>query len=300
MIHNFDKLTKTLKSKFYNDYNISKLTWFRTGGTADIYCIAYNKDELEIILNNININTPLFIIGMGSNLLVRDQGFRGIIIKLGKSFNHININEDFIDVGASVLDVNLSQYAYEHSLSGLEFFSGIPGSIGGAVKMNAGCFGAETKDHLEKISIINNQGLKKTLDKESLNFSYRKSNLSDDDIVISAIFKGQKNEKKTIESNINRIKFYRENSQPVKTKTGGSTFKNPDNLFAAKLIEQSDCKGLSFGDAIISQKHSNFIINLGNASASDIESLGKIVQEKVNKKFGILLEWEIKIIGEKN
>ena len=146
---------------------------------------------------------------MGSNLLVRDQGFRGIIIKLGKSFNHININEDFIDVGASVLDVNLSQYAYEHSLSGLEFFSGIPGSIGGAVKMNAGCFGAETKDHLEKISIINNQGLKKTLDKESLNFSYRKSNLSDDDIVISAIFKGQKNEKKTIESNINRIKWIR-------------------------------------------------------------------------------------------
>ena len=298
MFRNFNNLVKNLKSKFFSDYNISNSTWFRTGGRADIFCIVIDEHELEIILNNLKEETPIFVIGVGSNVLIRDGGFRGLIIKLGKSFNTLNINKNSIIAGASILDANLSKYAYYHSLQGLEFFSGIPGSVGGAVKMNAGCYGCETKDVLKEISYFTKNGLKKTLKNKDLGFSYRDSNLADNDVVTSVQFNGALGEKNAIELKINEIKLMREATQPIKNKTGGSTFKNPKGKFAAQLIEQADCKGMTFGDAVVSAKHSNFLINSGNATANDIETLGKIIQERVMKKLNVLLEWEIKIIGD--
>ena len=283
MFRNFDQISKKLKSRFFSDYDISNFTWFRTGGKVDLYCIIANEHELEIILNHLNNETPIFVIGAGSNVLIRDGGFRGIIIRLGKSFNSLKINGNLINSGAGILDVNLSKYACNNSLQGLEFFSGIPGSVGGAVKMNAGCYGFETKEVVKEITFFNKNGIKKNVSNKDLCFSYRNSKVSDDDIITSVIFEGRLGEKNKIESIFKKIKMQRETSQPIKTKTGGSTFKNPKGQFAAKLIEQADCKGLTFGDATISTKHSNFLINMGNATAQEIETLGKKVQDSVNK-----------------
>ena len=298
MISNFNRISKTFKSKFFFDYDLSSSTWFRTGGKADLFCIVSDEEELKIILENLNNETPLFIIGVGSNVLIRDGGFRGLIIKLGKAFNKLYIKNTLISAGAGILDTNLSKYAYNNSIEGLEFFSGIPGSIGGAIKMNAGCFGNSTKDVVKEISVYNKNGIKNNLSNNEIGFSYRNSKLSDDYIVTSVILEGRTGEKKDIETKIKEIKFKREVSQPLKTQTSGSTFKNPTGLYAAKLIEQADCKGLKVGDAVVSNKHSNFFINLGRATSSDIENLGKLVQNKVMQKMNILLEWEIKLIGE--
>ena len=292
-----EQLSKNLKSNFFYNYDVSTSTWFQAGGKTDVFCLVSDEKELEIILNHTE-NIPIFVIGAGSNLLVRDGGFRGLIIKLGKSFNNLALNDNFIHVGASILDSNLSRFALSNSLSNLEFFSGIPGSVGGAIKMNAGCYGSETKDVLEKVSVITKNGKRRNLYKKDLNLDYRNSNLTNKDIITSAVFKADFGDKEKIKLIIKNIKYKREIYQPLRTKTSGSTFKNPKGFYAAKLIEESDCKGLNVGDAQVSDKHANFIINHNKATAKDIEDLGKIVQDKVYKKFDICLDWEIKIIGE--
>ena len=298
MIESFNfKTHENFMSKIKYDFELSKYTWFQTGGKALCYCLINNSIDLQSILKQIPKETPLFILGAGSNLLVRDGGFNGIVIKLGKDFRKISNEENKIIVGASVLDSVLSKFALNNSIKNLEFFSGIPGTVGGAIKMNAGCFGYETKDCIEKFSVINRLGIKKIYSKNDANFNYRTSSITDDLIIENAVFVSKKGNKDQINSKMIDIINQRERSQPLKTKTGGSTFKNPKNLFAAKLIEESNCKGLSYGDAIVSEKHSNFIINTGNASANDIESLGEKVRERVYRKFNILLDWEIKIIG---
>tara|TARA_Y100000590_G_C15563216_1_gene955597 strand:- start:49 stop:942 length:894 start_codon:yes stop_codon:yes gene_type:complete len=291
------EISKNLKSKFFFNYNIEKLTWFRTGGATDIYCIVENEKELEIILNSLN-DIPYVVIGAGSNILIRDRGFKGIIIKLGKYFNQLSIENDKIISGASILDINLSKFALLNSIKNFEFYSGIPGSIGGAIKMNAGCFGSETKNVLYKINVMTKNGKKKILYNNDLNFSYRHSNITNE-IIISAYFHIEYGDKIDIKEKINQIKIIREDAQPIKFKTSGSTFKNPNQKKAAKLIEMAGCKGLEVGGAIVSEKHSNFLINYKNASAKDIEDLGKKIIERVYNKFGIILEWEIKIIGRK-
>ena len=298
MIESFNfKTHENFMSKIKYDFELSKYTWFQTGGKALCYCLINNSIDLQYILKQIPKEKPLFILGAGSNLLVRDGGFNGIVIKLGKDFRKISNEKNKIIVGASVLDSVLSKFALNNSIKNLEFFSGIPGTVGGAIKMNAGCFGNETKDCIEKFSVINRLGIKKIYSKKDANFNYRTSSVTDDLIIESAVFVSKKGDKDQINSKMIDIINQRERSQPLKTKTGGSTFKNPKNLFAAKLIEESNCKGLSYGDAIVSEKHSNFIINTGNASANDIESLGEKVRERVYRKFNILLDWEIKIIG---
>ncbi|MBG77029.1 MAG: UDP-N-acetylenolpyruvoylglucosamine reductase [Alphaproteobacteria bacterium MarineAlpha5_Bin12] len=298
MIESFNfKTHENFMSKIKYDFELSKYTWFQTGGKALCYCLINNSIDLQYILKQIPKEKPLFILGAGSNLLVRDGGFNGIVIKLGKDFRKISNEKNKIIVGASVLDSVLSKFALNNSIKNLEFFSGIPGTVGGAIKMNAGCFGYETKDCIEKFSVINRLGIKKIYSKKDANFNYRTSSVTDDLIIESAVFVSKKGDKDQINSKMIDIINQRERSQPLKTKTGGSTFKNPKNLFAAKLIEESNCKGLSYGDAIVSEKHSNFIINTGNASANDIESLGEKVRERVYRKFNILLDWEIKIIG---
>jgi len=290
------ELSKSLKSKFIFDYDTKNITWFKAGGKADVYCLVDNISDLQIILKNIE-NIPFVVVGAGSNLLVRDSGYKGIIIKLGKMFNNINLNNSKIIAGASILDSNLSKFALLNSIKNLEFYSGIPGSIGGAIKMNAGCFGYETKDIVNKVTIIEKNGKIKNLENKSLNFGYRNSNINEE-IIISVEFNAEYGEKDLIQKKIQEIKDIRNRSQPIKNKTGGSTFKNPKNYYAAELIEKSGCKGLKVGDAIVSNKHSNFIINSNNASATDIENLGKMIVDKVYKNFNVILDWEIKIIGE--
>lgn len=291
------EFTKKLKSKFFFDHNIGKYTWFRTGGNAKIFAIVENSTELEIILNEIN-NDNFFILGSGSNLLVRDNGYNGTILKLGKGFNSINIKDNRLEVGASILDINLSNYALKNSIEGFEFYSGIPGSIGGAVKMNAGCFGSETKDIIDSVEIYNKFYEKKIIKKNDIKLNYRSSNIANEEIITKVIFEFNYGKKNLIKEKIDNIKKKRNSSQPIKNKTSGSTFKNPNNFYAAKLIEEAGCKGINYGDAFVSNQHANFLINKGKATASDIESLGKLIIEKVYKKFNIKLDWEVKIIGD--
>ena len=298
MLHNLNNIKKKLKSKFFYDYNLSKYSWFRVGGNALIFCLVYDEKELEIILNNVG-NLKYEIIGAGSNLLIRDKGYDGIIFKLGKSFNQIFLKDGLINVGAGILDTNLAKFAQINSIQNLEFYSGIPGTIGGAIKMNAGCYGSETKEVLKSIKTIDNKGTINLFTNDQLNFSYRNSKLPSGNIVLSTKYKLKYGDKDEIDKKINEIKSTRENTQPLKTKTGGSTFKNPTNNYAAKLIEISGCKSINVGDAYVSQKHANFLINSNNATASQIEELGVRIINKVYDKYQIKLEWEIKIIGTK-
>ena len=291
------ELSDKLKSKIYLDYNIGKHTWFRTGGNAKIFIIIENNFELEIILNELN-NENFYVLGSGSNLLIRDTGFNGVIIKLGKEFNSLNIIENKLEVGASVLDINLSKFALKHGIEGFEYFSGIPGSVGGAVKMNAGCYGSETKEILNSVEFYNKKLQKQNKNKEDLNLTYRSSNVKDNEIISKVTFNLKYGDSKIIQHKMIDIKEKRLSSQPIKYKTSGSTFKNPKNLFAAKLIEEAGCKGMEYGNAVVSDQHANFLINKGRATATDIENLGKKVVDKVHKKFNIILEWEIKIIGD--
>ncbi len=297
MQENLQKIADKLKSKIYFNYNIGKLTWFRTGGNAKIFIIVENSEELEIILNELN-SSNFYILGAGSNLLIRDNGYKGTIIKLGKNFNKYKITENKLEVGANILDVNLSNFALKNNIEGFEFFSGIPGSIGGAIKMNAGCYGSETKDIIHSIEIYNNSSERKIINKSDLDLKYRSSNIKNNQIISKAIFNINYGDFRDIKERMINIKNKRLSSQPIKNKTSGSTFKNPSNFYAAKLIEESDCKGMNYGDAIISKQHANFIINRGSASANDIEILGKLVIDKVFNKFNIVLNWEIKIIGD--
>jgi len=296
MLEKFNRLNEQLKSKILFNHEMGQLTWFKTGGKAKFFILVENEKELEILINSLD-GYNYFIMGVGSNLLIRDKGYNGAIIKLGKGFNELKIKEDFIQVGSSILDVNLSKFAKNNYIKNFEFFSGIPGTIGGAVKMNSGCFGFETKDILKKIKFIDIKGNKNQINADKLNLKYRSSNLKDTDIVTSAKFRITYTEIQLIEDKINLIKQEREKKQPLKERTSGSTFKNPPNHFAAELIDKAGCRGLEIGDAAVSLKHANFLINKGKATAADIEQLGKRIIDKVFNKFNILLEWEIKVIG---
>ena len=290
------KLSENLNSKFYLDYSTFNKVWLKAGGKTKFFCLVYDQKELEIIINNIG-DFPYEVIGAGSNFLVRDGGYEGIIFKLGKNFNQIILNESYVEVGSGILDINFSKFAYKNILKDFEFFSGIPGTIGGAIKMNAGCYGSETRDNLNKIKILNSKGKIEILNNDKIKLSYRNSNLDSRDIVISAYFNYNYGDSEEIKKKIQMIKKMRIKSQPLKEKTSGSTFKNPNNFYAAKLIEDSGCKELNVGDAYVSQKHANFLINIDKATATEIEELGKKIIDRVYNQFKIKLDWEIKIIG---
>lgn len=290
--------TNKFQSKFEYDYSLSKLTWFKTGGNVKGYSYINNTEDLKEILLKIPNEIQIFVLGAGSNVLIRDNGFEGIVIKLGKEFNKIKIKDEKIYAGSGVLDSNLSKFALENSLKNLEFYSGIPGTLGGAIKMNAGCYGSETKNVIEGVKVLNRNAEEKLLKNFELGFDYRSSFISKDTIITEIIIPCNKGNKKDIKYRMEEIISKRENTQPLRVKTGGSTFKNPKGFFAAKLIEDSGCKGLQVGDAIVSEKHANFIINTNKASAKNIEDLGKKIIDRVFSKFNILLDWEIKIIGK--
>ena len=291
------EIQSKIKSKILFDYDMGKSTWFRAGGNAQGYVTVNNLKDLKTIVRYED-KIKYTIIGVGSNLLVRDSGYDGLIIKLGKDFNNIKIKNNILSVGASVLDINLAKFALKNSIKDFEFFIGIPGTIGGAVKMNAGCYGSQTSDNLKRVLVLNAQGKVQYINLKELNLEYRSSRLDKKSIILKADFNFNHSSYDEILKKNNHIKLKRQETQPLKEKTSGSTFKNPPDKFAAELIEKAGCKKLQVGDASVSNLHANFIINNGMATATDIEKLGAKVIKRVKEVFGITLEWEIKILGE--
>ena len=282
------------------DYDLKKKNWFNIGGKTKAFYKANNLKELIKFLKKIQNKERIFVLGAGSNTLITDKQFDGIVIKLTRNFNNISLlNEEIIIAGSAVTDKSLSEFAMLNSISGFEFLSCIPGTIGGGIKMNAGCFDREFKDILISIQALNKSGQVITIPKKEINFKYRDSGLSDDLIFLSASFKGLKKNKDVIENEMKVLKEKKERSQPTKIKTSGSTFKNPINQSDKKvweLIKESVSLEKSFGDASISEKHCNFFVNKGNAKFQDMKKLINFVSESVFKKTGIKIETEIKIL----
>ena len=283
---------------FYED--LKKKNWFNIGGKAKVFFKAHELKDLVDFLKIINKKEKIHIIGAGSNTLITDEDYDGIVIKLGKNFNRLSIlNSEIIISGAAVLDKKLAEYAVENELSGFEFLSCIPGTVGGGIKMNAGCFNREIKDILVSIQAVDKGGNVLTIPSRDIKFDYRCSDLSEDLIFLSASFKGKKKSKKKILATMSELKIKKEKNQPSKIKTSGSTFKNPINKTNKKvweLIKDSVPANTKFGDACISEKHSNFFVNKGNASFHDMKKLINFVEESVFKKTGINIEKEIKIL----
>ena len=295
---------KELMSEFSNnlklDYDLKKKNWFNIGGKTKIYYKADNLKELIKFLKKIENKENVFILGAGSNTLITDRKFNGVVIKLASNFNNISkLSEEIIIAGSAVTDKSLSDFAMQNGLAGFEFLSCIPGTIGGGIKMNAGCFDREFKDILVSIQTLNKSGQVLTIPAKDINFKYRDSRLSDDLIFLSASFKGYKKDKKLIQKEIEFLKERKEKAQPIRIKTSGSTFKNPIDQTDKKvwqLIKESVPLNKTFGEASISEKHCNFFINRGNAKFDDMKKLIEFVAESVLKKTGIKIETEIKIL----
>ncbi len=292
--------SKEISSKFLFDYNIKKLNWFNIGGEVKAYFKPDNLNDLVLFLKKFGSNEKIFILGAGSNVLLTDQKLDRILIKLGKNFSKISLlpNKTII-AGSAVSDKKLSEFAMDNNIGGLEFLSCIPGTVGGGLKINSGCFGREFKDILVSIQVVDRKGLIKTIPSSKVNFGYRKSLIDKDLIFLSASFKGFHKEKNEIHETIKNLKQKKENAQPTKIKTGGSTFKNPIDQTKIKvweLINKSVSLNKNFGDAKISEKHCNFFVNDKNASFDDMKKLIEFVRENVKLKTGIKLETEIEII----
>ena len=282
------------------EYDLKKKNWFNIGGKSKVFYKANDLKGLVNFLKKLDNKEKIFILGAGSNTLVKDNLFDGVVIKLSKNFNNISLlGDDVIIAGGAVLDKNLSIFAMKNNLKGFEFLSCIPGSIGGGIKMNAGCFGREFKDILLSIQVIDKYGNIKVIPSKDIKFDYRNNNLSEDLIFLSASFKGIKGNFDEINNEINRLKNEKDKNQPTKIKTSGSTFKNPITQTKKKvweLIRESVPLDKNFGDACISDKHCNFFVNKGNAKFEDMKKLIDYVAERVLEKTGISLEKEIKIL----
>ncbi|MDA8727341.1 UDP-N-acetylmuramate dehydrogenase [Candidatus Pelagibacter bacterium] len=297
---NRDDLLLEFNENVKFDYNLKKKNWFNIGGITKIYFKAENLKELIKFLKIIGNKEKLFILGGGSNTLITDKTYDGVVIKLSKNFNNISLlSEDIIIAGSSVSDKSLSEFAMNNSLGGFEFLSCIPGTVGGGIKMNAGCFNREFKDILISVQAINKSGQVITIPAKEINFRYRDSGLSNDLIFLSASFKSFKKNPDSIKNEMTKLKEKKEKAQPTRIKTSGSTFKNPLDQSDKKvwqLIKESVPLEKSFGDACISEKHCNFFVNKGNAKFDDMKKLIDFVSESVFKKTGVKLQTEIKIL----
>jgi UDP-N-acetylmuramate dehydrogenase len=292
---NFNQFNKSISL----NQNLANYTWFNVGGNAEILFIPNDIKELFDFLKSRSEKYEIFTIGAGSNILIRDKGISGITL-ITKNLKKISIdNLGIITAEAGAIDADVARFARDHERTGLEFLLGIPGTIGGGIRMNSGAFGSEFKDVLIDVKAINNLGEIKTFTHKDLQMGYRKIELGREWIFCEARFKTLKDTKENISTKMKNIIRLRKEAQPIAVKTGGSTFKNPPNQKAWKLIDEAGCRGLQNGDAMISQKHCNFIINLKKSSSQQIEELAKIVQEKVFKKSGIQLDWEIQRVGIK-
>ena len=290
-----------MEKNIYRNEKLSKYNWFSLGGPAEIFFKPESELHLkEFLQNDTNKKKKIHFLGAGSNTLFRDFGFDGTIIKLGKNFSYTKLlGDNKIEAGAATLDKQVSDFATQNSLSGFEFLSCIPGSIGGAIAMNSGCYGFDISQNFLSLKAMNSNGELKLIKKDQLKFFYRGSNLDKDLIILSVIFQGILSKKEQIERKKIELINQKRKSQPNRIKTCGSTFKNPVDHKAWKLIKSSNCSDLRIGGASISAQHCNFFLNDGNATSSDIENLIEEVKKKVFKKTGINLELEIKIVGRK-
>lgn len=288
-----------VRGRLVADAPIGPLTWLRVGGPAEMLFRPADEIDLAEFLAATPRDIPITVIGVGSNLLVRDGGIPGVVVRLGRGFAGIAIGADEVRAGAGALDLNVALTAAEAGIAGLEFLSGIPGTVGGGFETNAGAFGSEFKDVLISADAIDRGGASHRVTATGFGFSYRHSAAPPDWIFTSAIFRGMRGDRAAIAQRLAEIQAARDASQPIRARTGGSTFANPPGHQAWQLIDAAGCRGLTRGAAMVSQKHANFLINTGNASAADIEDLGEEVRRRVHERFGVVLEWEIRRIGEK-
>ncbi|HEX4095423.1 MAG TPA: UDP-N-acetylmuramate dehydrogenase [Caulobacteraceae bacterium] len=289
-----------VRGKLVRDAALAPYTWLRVGGPAELLFLPEDEDDLAAFLKGLDPGVPVMPIGVGSNLLVRDGGVEGVVVRLGRSFASIEARgESTIYAGAAALDANLAREAAKAGIAGLEFFRGVPGTVGGACMMNAGCYGAETKDVLVEAYALDRLGERRTFTNAELGFSYRKSAAAaaEDLIFTGALFRGRPDDPAAVQARMDEITARRESTQPIREKTGGSTFKNPPGQSSWKLIDEAGWRGRLHGQAMFSPLHANFLINTGEAAAADLEGLGEAVRADVRSKFGVELKWEIKRIG---
>lgn len=296
--HSLIERLPKVRGRYTAAVDLSKTTWFRVGGAAEVLYKPADAQDLAFFMKERPRDVPLHVIGIGSNLLVRDGGIPGVVIRLGRGFTSLYLQDDLsIQAGAAVLDRHIVMAAQEEGIAGLEFFCGVPGAIGGAVRMNAGCYGTEVKDVLKNALVVTDKGVLQQVSREQLAFSYRHSGLGAKDIVVGACFQGIRSTPEAVRDKVQTLLTERETSQPIKERTGGSTFANPEGHSAWKLIDEAGCRGLRHGGAMMSEKHCNFMLNTGQATAEDLEALGKEVQRRVFENSGIMLRWEIQRLG---
>jgi UDP-N-acetylmuramate dehydrogenase len=301
----FPDITPSLKSalpqlrgRLLANEPLAPLTWFRVGGPAQVLFMPEDESDLGYFLKNLDGKIPVTVIGLGSNLIVRDGGIAGVVIRLGRGFSDIAVEEGArVRAGTAVPDVKVARAAQEAGIAGLAFLRGIPGAIGGALRMNGGAYGRETKDALIEARGVDRAGYVRVFSNADMHYTYRHCGAPDDVIFTQALFQGAPGDPATIAAEMDKITESREATQPIKSRTGGSTFKNPPGHKAWQLIDAAGCRGLILGGAQVSELHCNFLINQGSATAAEIESLGELVRQRVKAHSGVELEWEIKRIG---
>ncbi len=293
-----DRLPK-VRGKLREGAQLAKVTWFQVGGPADVMFRPEDEADLADFLKGKPEDLPVTVIGVGSNLLVRDGGIRGVVIRLGRPFTDVVVEDGAVHAGAGALDLNVAQTAQMNGIAGLEFLSGIPGTIGGALRMNAGAYGTEIKDVLVSATAIDGSGNIHTVTPDEMNMTYRHCGVPEDWIFTSAILRASSGDPEDIAKRMDEIQKSRAESQPIKSRTGGSTFANPVPKRAWEVIDAAGCRGLKIGGAQISEQHCNFMINTGNATALDLEQLGDEVRRRVKEHSGVELRWEIRRIGER-
>ena len=287
-----------LRGRLLANQSLAELTWFRVGGPAQVLFTPSDQDDLGYFLAHLPDEIPVYVVGVGSNLIVRDGGMPGVVIRLGpRGFGETSADGDIVSAGTAALDKRVAETAAAANISGLEFFFGIPGTIGGALRMNAGANGSETKDVLIEASGIGRDGKKHVFDNAGMKFIYRHSGVDPSIVFTAARFRGLMAAPEAIRARMNEVQNHRETAQPIREKTGGSTFQNPAGESAWKLIDAAGCRGLRVGGAQVSELHCNFLINTGSATGHDIEALGETVRARVKENSGIELHWEIKRIG---
>ena len=277
---------------------LAPLVWFKSGGAAEWLFEPKDADDLAEFLAGLDPEVPVMALGLGSNLIVRDGGVPGVVVRLGKAFGRVEaIDDTRLRCGGGASGILVSSTARDAGVAGLEFLRSIPGTVGGFVRMNGGAYGRETADVLVECEVILRDGARRTLSREALGYTYRHSNLPAGAIVVSAVFRGRPGQPEAIQAEMDRIADAREASQPLRSKTGGSTFKNPDGKKAWRLVDEAGCRGLKLGGAQVSDKHANFLLNTGDATSADIEALGEEVRKRVKAQSGVDLEWEIQRVG---
>ncbi len=286
-----------VRGRLIEEAPLSKLTWFRVGGPAEVLFRPADADDLQTFLAAKPADVPVTVIGVGSNLMVRDGGIPGVTIRLGDGFSNVVVDGATITAGGGASNLKVANAAKDAGLTGFEFLCGIPGSVGGSLRMNAGAYGAEIADVMTSLVALNGSGDRVEISAAEMRYSYRHSALPEDYIVINGVLEGRAGDKGEIAAAMAKIQAERETTQPIKSATGGSTFVNPEGRKAWELIDQAGCRGLIRGGAMVSEKHTNFLINTGEATAADLEGLGEEVRRRVFEETGVTLEWEIRRIG---